>query len=206
MNPIKVTLIWEGVKSMSNISKARIYTRTGDKGRTRLVDGSTVEKFAPRVEAYGTVDELNSYIGVIRSLVSQNSDFLRLNEFLENTQNLLFNVGSLLATEKDDVFKTLPLISEEHIKTLESEIDELNAVIPDLRFFILPTGHLISSHLHYARTICRRAERRTTELALNDSRLENCLKYLNRLSDYLFIAARWVNHSQNIPENAWKKI
>ena len=190
---------------MTTPPKAKIYTRTGDKGSTRLVDGSCVEKFNPRVEAYGTVDELNSYLGLVRSHVADFSEIKDLDVSLEKIQNELFNVGSLLATEKDEVFKMLPAITPEQVEYLEKRIDELTAQLPELRNFILPAGHLLASHLHVARTMCRRSERRSAEIAVVDERYALSLQYLNRLSDYLFVAARWVNHKMNCAEVLWKK-
>lgn len=190
---------------MSDVPKAKIYTRTGDKGTTRLVDGSCVEKFNPRVDAYGTVDELNSYLGVVRSSLVMHVALLSLDVILEKIQNELFNIGSLLATEKDEVFKMLPLITEEQISFIEHEIDIMTAELPELRQFILPAGHIVASHLHVARTFCRRAERRSAEIAVKDERYSLTLQYLNRLSDFLFVAARWANLKTSHPDVAWKK-
>lgn len=190
---------------MTTPPKAKIYTRTGDKGSTRLVDGSCVEKFNPRVEAYGTVDELNSYLGVVRSTLQQFPTLRALDESLEKIQNELFNIGSLLATEKDEVFKVLPAIHEDQVRYLELRIDELTAQVPELRNFILPAGHIVASHLHVARTCCRRSERRSAEIAVKDDRYDLTLQYLNRLSDYLFVAARWANNTMGEAEVMWKK-
>ncbi len=190
---------------MSEPSKAKIYTRTGDKGQTRLVDGSCVEKFNPRVEAYGTVDELNSYLGVVRSTLQSLNTFLTIDSTLEKIQNELFNVGSLLATEKDEVFKMLPALTQDQVEFLEKEIDRLSSELPPLKNFILPAGHPIASHLHYSRTLCRRSERRSAEIGVKDDRYAMCLQYLNRLSDYLFVAARWANHKTDHHDVIWKK-
>lgn len=189
---------------MTNTPKAKIYTRTGDKGNTRLVDGSCVEKFNPRVEAYGTVDELNSYLGVVRSALKDLPGMIQLDLTLEKVQNELFNIGSLLATEKDEVFKLLPAITESHIKSLELSIDEMTLELPELKNFILPSGHMASSHLQVARTFCRRAERRSAEIAMKDERYSLTLQYLNRLSDHLFVAARWVNLKTGHQDVLWK--
>lgn len=190
---------------MTTPPKAKIYTRSGDKGNTRLVDGSCVEKFNPRVEAYGTVDELNSYLGVVRSSFVNQSMFDGMDKVLEKIQNELFNIGSLLATEKDEVFKTLPAITETQIQFLEHQIDELSVALPELRNFILPAGHTVAAHLHVARTCCRRSERRSAEIAVKDDRYSLALQYLNRLSDYLFVAARWANFKTGINDVLWKK-
>ena len=190
---------------MTTPAKAKIYTRTGDKGTTRLVDGSCVEKFNPRVEAYGTVDELNSYLGVVRASLINQSTFASLDPLLEKIQNELFNIGSLLATEKEEVFKMLPAITEDQIVFIEYHIDELSTELPELRNFILPAGHPIAAHLHVARTFCRRSERRSAEIAVKDDRYSLSLQYLNRLSDFLFVAARWVNHKAGNSDVLWKK-
>jgi cob(I)alamin adenosyltransferase len=190
---------------MTSAPKAKIYTRTGDKGTTRLVDGSCVEKFNPRVEAYGTVDELNSSLGVVRSTLTAYSPLAPLDSVLEKIQNELFNIGSLLATEKDEVFKMLPLITEAQIEFLEKQIDQLTAELPELRNFILPAGHIVASQLHVSRTSCRRSERRSAEIAMKDDRYSLTLQYLNRLSDYLFVAARWANLKMGFNEVLWKK-
>lgn len=186
----------------------KIYTKTGDKGTTRLVDGSCVQKFDPRVEAYGSVDELNSQIGVVRSLLLQEKSIdwrQALDTKLEKIQNHLFNVGSLLATENKDVFVKLPQVTEKHIETLEHWIDESTAELPPLKNFILPNGSLIASELHVARTSCRRAERRSAEILVQHDHYQNSLIYLNRLSDLLFTWARWTNMKLQIPDTAWKK-
>lgn len=190
---------------MSNAPKAKIYTRTGDKGNTRLVDGSCVEKFNPRVEAYGTADELNSYLGVVRCTLSPLPHLAPMDVTLEKVQNELFNIGSLLATEKDEVFKLLPPISAEQIQYIEEQIDTLSAELSELRNFILPAGHPVAAHLHVARTLCRRCERRSAEIAMKDDRYAATLQYLNRLSDYLFVAARWANMKSGVTDVLWKK-
>ncbi len=190
---------------MTTPPKAKIYTRTGDKGTTRLVDGSCVEKFNPRVEAYGTVDELNSYLGVVRAFLQNHSVLQPLDTHFEKIQNELFNVGSLLATEKDDVFAMLPPITSEQIHNLENQIDILTADLPALKNFILPAGHPAAAHLHVARTMCRRSERRSAEIAMKDDRYDLTLQYLNRLSDYLFVVARWANLKSGVNDVLWKK-
>lgn len=190
---------------MMDAPKAKIYTRTGDKGTTRLVDGSCVEKFNPRVEAYGTVDELNSSLGVVRASLKSLPEIKDLDAVLEKVQNELFNIGSLLATEKDEVFKLLPPITGEQIHFIEKQIDEMSIALPELHNFILPAGHPIAAALHVSRTCCRRSERRSAEIAVKDERYVPTLQYLNRLSDYLFVAARWVNFKTGINDVLWKK-
>lgn len=191
---------------------AKIYTKTGDKGTTRLVDGSCVEKFNPRVEAYGTVDELNSYLGILISELQQNETAEKWQGLVKSLfflQHCLFRAGSLLATEKNEVFLQLPQIEPSHIEFLEKKIDELSEPLPALKQFILPSGHPASAKAHFARTLCRRAERRTAEIIAKnsdtDSRLGPCLIFLNRLSDYLFVLARYVNHKSATAEIFWNK-
>jgi len=195
----------------------KIYTKTGDKGMTRLVDGSCVEKFNPRVEAYGSVDELNSSLGLIRSsLQPQNplseplpdqlpDPFSELNLQLEIVQNQLFSVGSLLATSELAVFNKLPQITVAHINQLEQWIDRYSETLPALKNFILPGGHVTASLLHISRTACRRAERRSSEIYAKEDQYQNVLIYLNRLSDLLFTWARWVNLKKKYTETLWKK-
>lgn len=183
----------------------KIYTKTGDKGTTKLVDGSCVEKFNPRVEAYGCVDELNSQIGAVRCHLAGQSDFSELNSRLEVIQNHLFSVGSLLATSNPEVFKKLPSITEKHITQLEEWIDYYTEPLPSLRNFILPGGDIAASGLHICRTSCRRAERRASEIYAAESHYQDVLIYLNRLSDLFFTLARWVNLKKNVTETIWKK-
>ncbi len=185
----------------------KIYTKTGDNGTTRLVDGSCVEKFNPRVEAYGSVDELNSVLGVVRSLIAEknNLPLLTLDAKIQKIQNHLFNVGSLLATEKREVFLTLPSVTLLHIEMLEKWIDDATGDLPPLKNFILPGGSLIASQFHMARTFCRRAERRSAEILVKEQHYQNVLIYLNRLSDLLFTWARWANLKLQVTESQWKK-
>ena len=182
----------------------KIYTKTGDNGSTRLVDGSCVEKFNPRVEAYGTVDELNSQIGLLKAHLSP-SDFEDLRQTLHVIQNKLFVIGSLLATEKDEIFNKLDQITDKDVSFLEQKIDLLAESLPALKNFILPSGTSASSLAHVCRTVCRRAERRSAEVSVHDDRLKNSLIYMNRLSDYLFTAARVINIRTNNPDVLWDK-
>lgn len=183
----------------------KIYTKIGDKGTTKLVDGSCVEKFNPRVEAYGCIDELNSSLGVVRSYLQAQTIFNDLNTQIEIVQNQLFSVGSLLATSDFSVFQKLPQISDQHISQLEKWIDHYTEPLSPLKNFILPGGDIIASLLHVCRTACRRAERRSSEIFVKDDHYQNVLIYLNRLSDLLFTWARWINLKQNQPETIWKK-
>jgi cob(I)alamin adenosyltransferase len=183
----------------------KIYTKNGDKGTTRLVDGTCVEKFNPRVESYGCVDELNSFIGLTRSHLQNFTNLHSLSGPLEKIQSELFSVGSLLATADTSTFEKLPQISEAHILQLENWIDDFSVELPELKNFIIPSGHLIASHLHVCRTACRRAERRSSEIYKTEQHYQNVLIYLNRLSDLFFTWARWVNLKTQHPETLWKK-
>lgn len=187
------------------MSKAKIYTRFGDQGKTRLVDSSCVDKFDPRVEAYGTIDELNSFLGLTVSSLPNDSSLEGLAPLLQKIQNHLFRVGSLLACSDPSVRQTLPSIDKNHIDFLEKKIDAFSENLPDLKNFILPGGSSSASQLHVARTICRRAERKTAEMLASDPSLSSILIYLNRLSDFLFVAARWVNHQLKQADVAWDK-
>lgn len=167
-----------------------------------LVDGSCVEKFNPRVEAYGTLDELNSSLGVVRSSLVI-CPLPNLDATLFSIQNHLFIAGSLLATQDDQVLAKLTPIKESHIEFLEKQIDKMTETLVPLRNFIIPAGHPVASYLHLSRTICRRAERRCAEISLADQRYGLVLIYLNRLSDFLFTAARWVHQQTGNPDVLW---
>jgi cob(I)alamin adenosyltransferase len=183
----------------------KIYTKTGDKGTTRLVDGSCVEKHNPWVEAYGTVDELNSYLGLVSATIITEEK----KASLEKIQHHLFRAGSLVASGQrmtSDAFLNLPQIDLSHITFLEFEIDEMTSLLPILKNFILPSGSVLISNIHYARTLCRRSERRVSEIYITDKeRFQNVLIYLNRLSDYLFTLARWAAVKTECPETKWDK-
>lgn len=185
----------------------KIYTKTGDKGETSLIGGKRVSKSHPRVEAYGTIDELNSLLGLCVAelkVLEVNSKFTSHIQLLERLQNTLFDIGSHLAAEDQLVTHHLPALHEERISEMELLIDEATAALPPLKEFILPGGHSVSAQVHIARTLCRRAERRVVELPTNDSSAY-AIRVLNRLSDYLFVLARWVNHSMGSPEIKWSK-
>lgn len=170
----------------------KIYTRAGDGGLTRLATGEQVEKWSLRVEAYGAVDETNSAIGLVR--LHTNGDAI-LDPILARIQNDLFDLGADLATpERDTPLKFEPLrITAPQVARLEQEIDTLNDPIPPLTTFVLPGGTAAAAHLHVARTICRRAERLIAQLATTENVSPAALHYANRLSDLLFVAARWAN-------------
>ncbi len=178
----------------------KIYTRTGDDGTTGLIGGSRVKKYDIRLEAYGTVDELNSYIGVIRSFqADEHADAV-----LGRIQNKLFVIGAHLATDQSigTVKKQLPCCGSD-IEMLEKEMDRMNEVLPELRNFVLPGGCQASSFCHVARTVCRRAERRIVELSEKAEVDANLIKYINRLSDYLFVLSRKVSMDQKAHEILW---
>ncbi len=178
----------------------KVYTRKGDTGETSLIGGTRVKKTNICIEAYGTVDELNSFIGLIRDTTE---DKLAEN-FLVEIQNLLFIIGSELATDPDKNCITLPQIKDENVGKLEQEIDRMNEVLPELKNFILPGGDKTSSYCHVARSICRRAERRTIGLAQMTTVNDKTIRFLNRLSDYLFVLARYCTHQHKGKETLWK--
>ena len=178
----------------------KIYTKTGDKGLTGLIGGTRVPKYDIRIEAYGTVDELNSHVGLIRDQsIDEHS-----REVLIEIQDRLFTLGSLLAEDKAKNKMSLPQVNETDIELLEKEIDAMNEHLPEMKFFVLPGGHTTISFCHVARCVCRRAERMV--LRLNEEQPVNELiyKYLNRLSDYLFVLSRYFTHTHKAIETPWK--
>jgi cob(I)alamin adenosyltransferase len=178
----------------------KIYTKTGDKGETSLIGGKRVPKYHERIEAYGTVDELNSYIGLIHDLcINKDAKVVLL-----KIQDRLFTAESMLAADTETSKNPLPQINEADITLLEDEIDKMNLTLPELKSFILPGGHPIVSHCHIARCICRRAERITIKLSETHEVSQLVIKYLNRLSDYLFVLARKLGHDLGARENLWK--
>lgn len=178
----------------------RIYTRSGDKGQTGLFGGGRVRKDDPRVEAYGAVDELNAALGLAESA----SDDPQVKGWLQRIQDELFALGSELATPKpDQVKRQVQPIGPEQTSALEGIIDQIDEEVPPLRHFILPGGHPCAAHLHLARTICRRAERRVISLAEQAPVRTDVISYLNRLSDLLFMLARLVNCRNEIDEPIW---
>jgi cob(I)alamin adenosyltransferase len=174
----------------------RIYTRTGDKGETALGSGTRVSKAHLRIHAYGTVDETNAVVGIVR-LHTAVPDFARLDAMLARIQNELFDLGADLCVPdsgKDAGYEPLRIAPRQY-ERLEAEIDELNGELPPLRSFVLPGGHPAAAHLHLARTVCRRAERLIVELAGSEGEhvSDGALAYVNRLSDLFFVASRWAN-------------
>ncbi len=177
----------------------KIYTKTGDKGTTALLDRSRVTKNHPRVDLYGDVDELNSIIGIVISYRLEKD----LNNQLATIQKNLMSLSSILANPKYKRSKGKLDVSEEHVHELEQNIDEIEKELPPLTNFILPGGAKVASFLHLARTVCRRAERKCAALANNDTLDPICLIYLNRLSDYLYIAARYANFLRRYKDIVW---
>jgi cob(I)alamin adenosyltransferase len=178
----------------------RIYTKTGDDGTSGLIGGTRVEKYDLRLESYGTVDELNSWVGLLRSQPMDQAT----REFLLSIQNNLFVIGARLATDlsKTDLTDRLPFKTEEIIK-LEKEMDRILDLLPPMEHFVLPGGSNAISYCHLARTVCRRAERRVCQLSKEMNIPSELLKYLNRLSDYLFVLSRKVAVDEGVVEVQW---
>ena len=184
------------------MTNKKIYTKTGDTGQTSLFGGTRVPKHHIRVEAYGSVDELNSWIGLLRDSISQSST--KEKEFLTKIQNDLFVIGSYLATDPTKSKIKIPHLTEDNITIIEKEIDTMESILEPLKNFILPGGHEIVSKCHICRCICRRAERNVSNLSENEQIDEMIIKYLNRLSDYLFVLSRKFTKDLNISEIIWK--
>lgn len=178
----------------------KIYTKTGDKGKTSLIGGTRVSKHHIRIESYGTVDELNSHIGLIKDQDIKQHHKNTLGEI----QDRLFTIGSSLASDPDKSKMKVPDLKEEDITLLEQEMDKMNEELPEMRSFILPGGHTTVSYCHIARCVCRRAERNTIKLSETDFVSDLVIKYLNRLSDYLFVLARKCSHDLGVEEIPWK--
>ena len=190
----------------------KIYTKAGDKGQTRLIGGCLVSKANERIETYGSVDELNSILGLIVATITDLKlepkalkQLGTLREQLLRIQNELFNLGSLFACADVLLLPKLPQVQNEHITALEKEIDAMVTELEPLKNFILPGGSHLSALLHMARSTCRRAERNSVKLYEKHPEIENGLVYLNRLSDYLFTAARFANKQLDMPEQTWSK-
>ena len=183
---------------MKNIT----YTRTGDEGKTSLIGGLRVAKYDDRVEAYGTVDELSAFVGVLYDQEGVSDD---IKTVLDNVQNKLFTIESHFALdENSEVKKMIPVLYPDDVAFLEHEIDVMNEQLPELKSFVIPGGNLKASHAHVCRTICRRAERQGWRLAAQHPVDSLDLKYLNRLSDYFFVLARFFAFLDNVGENNWE--
>lgn len=181
----------------------KVYTKTGDKGLTSLVGGQRVSKCCQRLESYGTVDELNSHIGVLITYCGDEAD----KAFLTGIQASLFVVGGYLATD-NSAREVRPgnIVTQEMISDVETEIDRLQAMLPPLRLFILPGGSRAASYAHVCRTVCRRAERAILRLAESGAEVDDCVTaYVNRLSDYFFVLARKLNVDEKVEDTVWRR-
>jgi cob(I)alamin adenosyltransferase len=187
----------------------KVYTRTGDGGKTRLAGGQQVWKDSLRVEAYGTVDELNAAVGVVRAMNAgmsgTHAQAEELEEELRWIQNKLFDIGSILATVPGQTFKNMPQVTGTDATRLEKSIDRCQKDLEPLKEFILPGGGKVSGFLHQARTVCRRAERLCVRLSREEPVDPAIIKFVNRLSDALFVFARWVAKTQGEPEFLWER-
>jgi cob(I)alamin adenosyltransferase len=192
------------------IRLTKIYTRGGDKGMTSLVGGVRVPKESPRLEAYGTVDELNSIIGIVRTFTPDyreglGEDYTWYSEMLRRIQNELFDVGSELATPPDVEYPGMHRMGEEEVEQLEREIDRMNEALEDLKSFTLPGGGKLNAFLHLARTVCRRAERICWAARHTEQISDSVIIFINRLSDHLFVQSRWVSKRLGENEFLWDR-
>ncbi len=177
----------------------KIYTKTGDSGTTGLFGGKRVSKSDLRIEAYGTVDELNAHIGLLRDQESASD----VREFLIRIQNNLFVLGSMLAAEPGNTKITVPVLPEDEVTALEEAMDTMDEELPPMKNFVLPGGHPAVSQTHVARCVCRRAERRVVMLFQEERGEEVIIHYLNRLSDYLFVLSRFLTKKLDVRETPW---
>lgn len=182
------------------MKKSHLYTRGGDSGTTSLIGGSRVKKHSLRLEAYGTIDELSAHIGLLAATIGTQHD----TALLTWIQSRLFDVGTHLAMPSPEDGEAPCSITATHVQQLEAHIDELDAQLPALRTFILPAGSLAASQSHVCRTVCRRAERLITALAEEAPLAADMLSFVNRLSDYLFVYARFLNKMEGVDEISWK--
>lgn len=191
-----------------------IYTKTGDNGTTSLVGGRRVKKYDQRVEAYGTVDELNAHIGMLATMMRDKSidlemafdvreQFENCYKQLKTAQNKLFVIQTLLATEDEETYNKLPQLDDNATDEMEAWIDDIDKRLPALKSFVIPGGTTISAQAHIARTVCRRAERQIVRLAEEENIEEKIKKYINRTSDYLFVISRFALILENKAENFW---
>jgi len=179
----------------------RVYTRTGDTGQTALAGGQRVPKDGLRIEAFGTVDELNAFVGAARVSAGNSPE---LADILLRVQHELFNLGSILATLPEDVHPKQARITSDEVVRLEAEMDHMIRDLPALRSFVLPGGSRLNADLHICRVVCRRAERLCVALSRAEPVPEEAIRYLNRLSDAFFVWSRWASHSSGQPETLWK--
>ena len=180
----------------------KIYTKTGDAGKTSLIGGTKVPKSHLRIETYGTVDELNSYIGLVGDMIAD----VQSKTVLKEIQDRLFTIGSSLACDPDkEPLMKMPDLKETDVELLEKEIDKMNEVLPPMKFFVLPGGNVAVSTIHVVRCVCRRAERLCVNMQEHELFVDPLvIKYINRLSDYLFVLARYTGHLLNVAEIPWK--
>ena len=181
----------------------RVYTRQGDRGETGLAGGQRVPKDSARIEAYGTVDELNAFVGAAR-VTAIETGAAELAGILLRVQHELFNLGSILATLPEDVHPKQARVTDAEVTQLEAEMDRANADLAPLRSFVLPGGSRLNAELHICRTVCRRAERACVTLARLETVPPEAVRYLNRLSDALFVWSRWSSHLAGVPETLWE--
>jgi cob(I)alamin adenosyltransferase len=184
----------------------KVYTRGGDLGQTSLIGGERVSKASPRLDCYGTVDELNAALGLVRTSLASSAAGPHLLPIIHRVQNELFNLGAVLATADAETRSKLPQVEDRHIAGLEADIDSVNDDLPALRSFVLPGGGWASAYFHLARTICRRCERIVVAFAAtaDDNVDEIGIRYLNRLSDALFVWGRWAALKDGEPEPLWE--
>jgi cob(I)alamin adenosyltransferase len=182
----------------------RVYTKAGDRGETALIGGERVSKASARIDCYGTVDELGATLGLARTALEESAAGAHLLPIVGRIQNELFNLGAQLATPDAERRAKLPAVSVRHVEALEGELDALNDELPELSSFVLAGGGFASSSLHLARTVCRRAERLVVALAADEDVDELAIRYLNRLSDALFVFARWAAKQDGRPEPLWE--
>jgi cob(I)alamin adenosyltransferase len=186
----------------------RVYTRTGDLGETGLAGGQRVAKDGPRIEAYGTVDELNAFLGLARATVTEMAPaeprLAILAAIMLRVQHELFNLGSILATLPQDLHPKQARVTDAEVTQFEREMDRMNEDLPPLRSFVLPGSSRLNAELHIVRTVCRRAERACVALARIENIPAEAVKYLNRLSDALFVWSRWASHVTGAPETLWQ--
>lgn len=182
---------------------SKIYTRSGDKGTTKLADGSDLLKCHERIEAYGTVDELNSFVARLRDSIADTQELIQMDAQLIKIQNELFDIGGELASPAELVAKLRCVVSEKSTTRLEAEIDAMNDSLAPLKNFVLPGGHPANTAAHICRTVCRRAERRVLALSRTEDIRPQLLRYLNRLSDWLFVASRHASQKLNVDEILW---
>lgn len=177
----------------------KIYTKAGDDGKTSLFGGKRIPKYADRIESYGTVDELNSFVG----LLTDELEIKEVKDFLLKVQHNLFDIGSVLATDPNSEFN-LPCVNESDVSRIEQSIDNMQEQLPTLKHFILPGGHKVVSYTHICRTVCRRAERRVVAVSASEEVDNNIILYLNRLSDYFFVLGRYLGLQLGVEEVKWE--